>query len=417
MKLKSILCCLLLVAMCLQLFACSKEETVNPTANSDKSNTVSGTVDLMANVQPLAVQSQQVNQTYSESAADFALNLLRTTYDGGNCVLSPYSVYTALAMCANGADTETLAQMESVLGMSAAELNVFLYSVAQNTGEQLHSANSVWFENADGFIPNADFLQANADYYGADMFASNFNEQTLKDINAWISEKTGGRIEKALDQIGANVMMYLINALSFDAKWDALYHSGQIADGVFHASDGDETVQMMSGEEQKYLSDKYATGFIKDYAGGQYSYVALMPNEGVSVEDYLATLNGEALTAMVQNPEKITVFTTMPKYEISYQTELNDALSAMGMPEAFTDNADFTRMSNLDLKISRVLHQTQLTVDELGTQAGAMTIVEMDTKGIALNSRTVVLDRPFVMGIFDNVNNTFVFMGVIESVN
>ena len=417
MKLKSILCCLLLVAMCLQLFACSKEETVNPTANSDKSNTVSGTVDLMANVQPLAVQSQQVNQTYSESAADFALNLLRTTYDGGNCVLSPYSVYTALAMCANGADTETLAQMESVLGMSAAELNVFLYSVAQNTGEQLHSANSVWFENADGFIPNADFLQANADYYGADMFASNFNEHTLKDINAWISEKTGGRIEKALDQIGANVMMYLINALSFDAKWDALYHSGQIADGVFHASDGDETVQMMSGEEQKYLSDKYATGFIKDYAGGQYSYVALMPNEGVSVEDYLATLNGEALTAMVQNPEKITVFTTMPKYEISYQTELNDALSAMGMPEAFTDNADFTRMSNLDLKISRVLHQTQLTVDELGTQAGAMTIVEMDTKGIALNSRTVVLDRPFVMGIFDNVNNTFVFMGVIESVN
>lgn len=414
MKLKTMLSCLLVLAMCLQLFACSDEEAAQP---ETKTNAPSGTVDLMADVQPLAVQGQSVNKTYAESAADFALNLLRNTYTGGNCVLSPYSVYTALAMCANGADTQTLAQMQEVLGMSAAELNVFLYSVAQNVGAELQSANSIWFSNADNFTPNADFLQLNADYYGADMFSSAFHEQTLEDINRWIREKTNGRIENALDRIEANTMMYLINALSFDAKWDNLYHSGQIADGVFHSPEGDETVQMMSGEESEYLADENATGFIKDYAGGQYSYVALLPNEGISVEDYLATLNGEKLTTMVGNPENVTVFTTMPKYEISYKTELNDALSAMGMPLAFSDNADFSRMSNLELKISRVLHQTQLTVDELGTQAGAMTIVEMDTKGVILNSRTVVLDRPFVMGIYDNVNCTFVFLGVVESVN
>lgn len=408
MKIKSFVSIALLLVMCMQLFACAQQERTIVKTN--------GTVDLMANIQPLSVDVQQ-GSGYAQAAANFAVSLLQNAYDGDNCVLSPYSVYTALAMTANGADAETRAQMEDVLGMSAAELNVYLYALAQNAGQELNSANSVWFRQNGDLRVEEDFLQINADYYGADAFAADFDEQTLADINDWISEQMHGMIENALDNIDPVAMLYLINALTFDAEWDKIYHTDEIYDSVFHGADGDEDVQMMCSEEQFYLQDDLASGFIKDYAGGQYSYIAMLPNEGVSMQEYVTSLSGEKLLATVENATSVKTFVTMPKYDISYRTELSAALSAMGMPTAFTNAADFSSMSNLDLKIGRVLHDTRLTVDERGTQAGAVTIVEMDLKGaFFLDSRTVVLDRPFVMGIYDNANQSFVFLGVIDSV-
>ena len=414
MKLKSLLTCLLLLALCLQLFACADEEAAME-ATAERA-AACGTVNLMENVVPLATQIQPIDNTNVEKAANFALSLLQNAYAGENCILSPYSVYLALAMCANGADAQTLEQMESVLGMSAAELNVYLYALAQNAGEELKNANSVWFKQTGGFAPNTDFLQINADYYNADAFGADFDAQTLADINAWISENTDGRIQEALSQIDPLAKIFLINALTFDAQWRHAYDETMVREGVFHSANGNQTVQMMHSEESRYLTDGNAVGFMKDYMGGQYSFVALMPNEDMTVADYLATLTGEKLLNTIQNAKSTTVFATMPKYELSCKMELSKTLSEMGMPLAFGDGADFSRMSNLELKIGQVLHQTYLGVNELGTQAGASTIVEMVTKGAALNVETVVLDRPFVMAIFDNVNQSFIFMGAIESV-
>lgn len=415
MKLKSLICIVLLIALSVQLCACAQEtEKPSVQALAVQGN---GTVDLMANVQPLSVSVQNVDDAYSVAAANFAVSLLQNSYEGENCILSAYSVYTALAMTANGADGQTLAQMESVLGMSAAELNVYLYALAKNAGSELNSANSIWLRKAEDLSVNADFLQINADYFGADAFAADFDAQTLADINEWINDHTNGMIENALDRIDPTTMLYLINALQFDASWLTAYHSGQIFDGIFYAENGEQTVQMMSSEEGKYLNDGNAVGFMKPYAGEQYSYVALMPNEGISMQEYLATLTGESLLATVRNATDITVFATMPKYEASCSTDLSETLCKMGMTDAFTDGADFSRMSNQDLMISRVLHRTKLNVDELGTQAGASTIVILDTKGFIMNSETVVLNRPFVMGIFDRVNQCFVFLGTVDSVN
>ena len=416
MKFKTLICILLLLTLAVQLSACAQEETPAPSSAVQTSSRL-GTVNLMADIQPRAVEVQAISAANAAASADFALALLQNSYAEENCVLSPYSVYLALAMTANGADADTLAQMESVLGMSCEALNAYLYTLAQGAGQELQSANSIWFYQNGAFVPNADFLQCNADYYSADVFGADFDEQTLRDINAWISEHTEGRIEDALDQIDPNTRMYLINALSFDAEWQSIYDVDQIYDGTFHAASGDESVQMMCSEEGKYLEDDLATGFIKDYSGGQYSYIALLPNEGVSVEEYLASLSGESLLATVQNATDVLVYATMPKYTLETKTELSEVLSAMGMPVAFSNDADFSRMANLELKIGRVLHQTYLSVDERGTEAGASTIVQMDAKGaLIMETKTVVLDRPFVMGIYDNVNQTFLFLGVIESV-
>lgn len=415
MKFKLLLCLLVLCAMCLQMTACSKDP--QPQILPPQTiQLVQGTVDLMQNVTPLAVQMQPIQPSYVLSAAEFSLELLKNTYAGENCILSPYSVYAALAMCANGADAQTLEQMEQILGMSSAELNVYLYSLTQGAGQELQSANSIWFRNANGFAPKADFLQIIADYYGANLFAADFDEKTLQEINAWIYENTNGRIEHALEQIDPLTMMYLINALSFNARWQEEYYSEQVWDGVFHSTQGEQSVQMMDSEEHKFLNDGNATGFLKDYAGGQYSFMALLPNEGVEMAEYLSTLTGEKLLATVQNATNVTVMASMPKCELRYKNDLKEILAAMGMPNAFGDEADFSRMSNLELKIGQVLHQAYLKVDELGTEAGASTIVAMDTKGAFLNIEYVMLDRPFVMGIYDNVNQCFAFMGVVESV-
>ncbi len=404
MKLKKMICIALLLAMLVQLTAC---------AEAEKPPVKTGTVDLMENVTPVSVTVQEGSDSNSAAMADFAISLLQKSNQNENCILSPYSIYTVLAMTANGADSQTLRQMEEVLGMSAAELNVYLYSLSQNCGAELQSANSIWLRNSEDFSAEEEFLQINADFYGADIFSADFDTDTLHELNAWIFEKTDGRIDSALERIDPNTMMYLINALTFESEWKTPYDEFSVREDVFHAENGDIIAQMMSSEESVYLDDGKAIGFMKPYKNEQYSFVALLPNGDIG--EYISTLSADSLLNTVKNASENTVFATMPKLELTYSALLKDTLSAMGMPDAFTDSADFSRISNTELFISEVLHKTYLRVDELGTQAGASTVVVMDAKGFAIDAKTVVLDRPFVMGIYDNLSECFIFLGAVHS--
>ena len=404
MKPKKCVCLILLLLLIVQLFACA-EAPIRSENNP--------TVDLMANIVPVRRSISDISDRHAAAFSDFSVNLLQAVYDNTNCILSPYSLYSALSMSANGADGETLRQMENVLGMSSAELNVYLYALAQNRGSELKCSNSVWFRQADDFAPNEDFLQLNADFYGADVFGAAFDENTLQDINTWVRSNTDGKIEKALDAIDPNTMMFMVNALTFDAEWASPYEGSHITPETFHAIGGDEATMMMTNDEPFYLDDGEATGFMKPYKNDRYSFVALLPNGELGA--YIASLSGEKLLNTVKNASCETVRATVPKFELEYSGLLNDPLSAMGMADAFTAEANLSRMSNADLFISKVLHKTYFKVDERGTQAGAASIVSADYKGIAHARKTVVLDRPFLMGIFDNVNECFLFLGAVNS--
>ncbi|MBE6928192.1 MAG: serine protease [Ruminococcaceae bacterium] len=406
---------ILLAVMSLQLFGCAAQEA-QTTQTDEITLSALGTVDFMRDVQPMAVSAQDPSAQHAQAAADFAVSLLQNSYSGENCILSPYSVYMALAMTANGADAQTLEQMQNVLGMSADELNDYLYTLSSRAGEEILCANSIWFRHNTSFAPKADFLQTNASYYGAGAYGADFDAKTLEDINAWVSEHTNGRIEKLLDKIDPMAVMYLLNALTFDADWEKEYFSTSVSDGIFHAASGEQTVSMMHSTENRYLQDALATGFMKDYMGGRYSYVALLPNEGVSMADYLASLSGEGLLSTIANASQENVIASMPQCKLEYKTELSEILSAMGMSDAFSNAADFSRLSNSELKLGKVVHQTYLSVNPKGTQAGAATSVEIMYKGIPLMQKSVTLDRPFVMGIYDNVNGCFIFLGAVNSV-
>jgi serpin B len=179
---------------------------------------------------------------------------------------------------------------------------------------------------------------------------------------------------------------------------------------------------MMRSEESKYLDDGKATGFIKPYADGQYSFVALLPNEDVSIQDYIAFMTGEGFTGTIADAKSGIVYSTLPKFTSEYKIQMNGALNSMGIEDAFDPSlADFSKLGNSSLGnifISSVLHKTYISVDELGTKAGAVTSVEMSVTSIPITDiYTVTLDRPFVYAIIDTNTNLPLFIGAVLNIN
>jgi len=385
--------------------------------------------DLMLNITPNNVEKGELSDVDNSSVTDFAVRLFRSSFESGkNVLISPLSVLTALSMTANGADGNTLTQMEATLGMSVQELNgwisTYIDSLPTEEKYKLSLANSIWFTDEDTFTVNDDFLQTNADYYGAGIYRAPFDKSTCRDINNWVSDNTDGMIKNILDEIPESAVMYLVNALAFDAEWQTIYNTKQIRDNVFTTEDGVSCeAEMMYSEENRYLEDDSATGFIKYYNDRKYAFVALLPNDGVTVAEYVASLDGEKLFEILDGAEITPVETAIPKFETEYDVEMSDVLKQMGMTDAFDyATADFSKLGYSvegNIKINRVLHKTYINVDEKGTKAGAATVVEMDGKSALMpdnEPKKVYLDRPFVYMLIDCENNIPFFIGTVMNI-
>lgn len=383
--------------------------------------TAAGTEDLMTGIQANAVDYLQ--EPDSTFAMDFSIRLFRTALEPGeNTLISPLSVLSALAMTVGGAAGETLNQMEQALGMGSEKLDAFFGSYMATPERRegaLHLANSIWFTDDNRFTVNQDFLQRNAECYGADIYRTAMDNTAVKAINDWVKEKTDGMIPEILDKAPADAIMYLVNALAFEAKWETPYYEYLVWEAEFTREDGTaKTVDMMYSTEYAYLEDENAVGFIKYYEGRDYAFAALLPNEGVSVADYAVGLTGEKLTALLSSPQEIQVEAGIPKFESEYGVLLNDVLKDMGMVDAFDPNAaDFSCMGSSEdggIHISRVLHKTFISVAEEGTRAGAATLVEaVDGAAMLPEPKTVILDRPFVYLLIDTGTNLPLFMGTM----
>ena len=406
---------LLVLSMALSLTACSQ----------------GGSEDLMKEVSAKAVDVLPDMDAGAAAAADFGVRLFQTSMEEGkNTLISPLSVLYALAMTANGADGETFAQMEQVLGMDVENLNSYMLAyhdlLPETKDYKMSLANSIWFKDDPNFAVEQSFLQTNADYYGAGAYKAAFDEGTRNDINNWVKEHTDGMISEILDEIPDEAIMYLVNALAFEAEWADVYEEHQIREGRFTMEDGTrQDVDMMHSQEYTYLEDELATGFIKYYKDRRYAFVAMLPNEGVTVSDYVESLTGEQLRNLLNNPQDVTVYATMPKFETEYGTEMSEVLQEMGMTDAFDwQVADFSRLGTynvdgMNICINRVLHKTFISVTEQGTKAGAATAVEMVAEGAMeiVEFKEVILDRPFVYMLIDCETNLPFFIGTMMNVN
>lgn len=382
--------------------------------------------DLMEDVQPSgASDGAALSDAASAAAADFSARLLNAVADGSeNVLVSPLSVLLALGMTANGASGETKTQMERALGLSVDELNEGLTAWARALPSLEKSrvglANSIWLRDTESLQVEDAFLQTNADYYGAQVYRAPFDDTTVRDVNLWVSGHTDGMIDRVIEEIPASTMLYLINALSFDAEWSRVYQESQVRPGTFTTGDGTaREVELMHGSEYRYLEGAGATGFLKSYDGGQYAFCALLPDEGTAMADFLAGLDGETWRALLSGVQDERVVTALPKFETEFETELSGQLAAMGMTDAFDPGrADFTAMGSAGgdpLYISAVLHKTKITVNETGTKAGAVTVVAVDggSSGPPEEPKYVILDRPFVYALIDVGTSLPIFLGLL----
>lgn len=445
------------VSFAFTLAACSPSEAPDPVEPETESDE---RVFSFEESPAASLVAEPLSDEAANAVADLGLSILDEVCAGSpspNVIVSPLSIDYALAMTANGAKGDTLTEMESVLGLSVAEFNEAFGSYRLFLDEQaeyyeggadatsetdaadevendayapmpgpLKIANSIWLR--DGVGVQDDFLRANNDYYRSTVFGAHFNDATADNINYWVSEVTDGMIERIVDEVPADAVMYLVNALAFDAQWASPYADVFVSDETFTSSTGEvQTVAMMKSEEGRYLETADATGFVKSYAGGDYAFVALLPREGMSVRDFAASLDGAMLRSALENVQYHPVDAWLPRFEFSTDADLSEALAAMGMPTAFDAlAADFSGLAvpedaGGNVFIGRVLHKAYISVMEEGTRAAAATVVEASATSAAPNEdppepKVVHLDRPFFFAIVDAASNAPVFIGIVESV-
>ena len=368
------------------------------------------------------------------AVSDFAVRLLQAEdvvaggieRNGRNRLISPISVLNAIAMTANGAENETREQMEKTFGISIEYLNEYLSSYQksfpQEDGNRFHMANSIWFTEDNRFTVEEEFLNINQTYYGADIFEKSFDQTTISEINQWVEDNTDGLIKEIINEIPKDAVMYLINALVFDGKWEEAYEESDIREGIFTTFDGiEQEIDLMFSSENMYLEDEKATGFIKYYEGRDYAFVALLPKEEIALTDYINTLTGEKLKKILSNPMEVKTHVWLPKFEVEYQSELKNTLIGMGIKDVFDgDKADLSGIgtsTNGNLFVDRVIHKTYIEVSPVGTRAGAATAVEIKDECAVIEQeefKEVRLDRPFFYMIIDCDMNLPIFMGTLN---
>ena len=356
---------------------------------------------------------------------DFGVRLLRgSVEEGKNILISPVSVYAALSMTANGAAGDTLAQMEAVLGREKDAFNQWYKEDMSKDSDCLHLSNTLYIKDDPELTVDESFVKAIETYYAVenydtDVVISSFNEYAVDGINHSVADNTDGMIRNMVTEIPEDAVICLVNALAFDAHWEKPYEEYQVSEGIFTTEDGrEQTVELMYAEDTyAYVEDDLCTGFLKDYEGGRYAFVALLPNAGVTVKELADSLSGDAVPELLSYRWEGKVLSAMPKFQTEFDTEMGEVLSAMGMRDAFDPAlADFSALATYagnPVFINRVLHKSFISVGEQGTRAGTATVAEI-AAGDAMapeELKEVILNRPFLYLIWDAETNMPIFMG------
>lgn len=362
--------------------------------------------------------SKAPDDEFKAAASSFATEIFKDNYSKGKTTLvSPLSVLTALALVQNGAQGNTLAQLEQALGgLDCDTLNAYMraYCDFLTESDELKIANSVWTDSSAK--AKRAFLQKAVDSYSAQLFSAHLSDpKTVESINSWVKKNTDGMIPKIIEKADRYAVMMLVNAIAFDAKWETPYKRSDIEKLKFTSYSGSKKkTDFMCSTENVYLKDGGAVGFMKPYKNGRFAFAALLPDENTGIDDYVASLSGDKLMKIFSSAKRGNeVNVKMPKFRAEYSTQLIDTLKKMGVKDAFdSKTADFSSLiENRDAYIATVVHKTFIEVDENGTRAAASTLVGADTMSL-MEPYSVCLNRPFVYMIVDTETNLPLFIGV-----
>jgi len=378
---------------------------------------------------PVEIELTLKQKEVVASANRFAFDLFRPVVAGEaagtNIMISPFSVSSALSMTLNGAANGTFDAVKSALrydGMSLEEINdtyrkLVTEMIPVDERVVMEVANSVWAENQ--FPVRKEFIAALEDWYMAE--ANNFDvrdPRSVDIINGWIEEKTHDRIQKMIAQLEPDLAMLLINAVYFNGKWKHQFDIKNTADRAFYVTPGNPADVPMMYQKQKFAVAAVEKAKLVElpYGQGNYSMVVALPDEGVSASEIAAGLDSEKweqwMASLSYGETEVELF--MPKFRYEYKRKMNDDLISLGMGPAFDPSAaDFSRISDVEVFISFVLHQTFIENKEEGTEAAAATVVGFTRTSLPPEPEKININRPFLYFIRETTTGTIVFMGLV----
>ncbi len=387
-----------------------------------------------SNAEKLSV-SPKGSEAVNEALASFGLKLLQKTReaDKQSPLVSPLSVALALSMTANGADGNTLAQFQEVLGggVDLEELNAacaqYLSDYQGLLGSsQCRIANSLWKDHSGGIYK--DFVSKCRGYYSAQVYEAELSEpRIVDDLNSWVSDKTNKMIPQIIDQpFPEETACLLVNALYLKNKWLNEFDPLSTHERDFRHEDGtSQQVEFLSKHDANlsYLQGKGAQGVVLPYDDGRLAFFALLPDlypDSPDFGEWLNNLERNSLAQLINNREDALFLSfAMPKFSAEWKGNLEDILPLLGLEDAFIPGtANFSSLGDCEegYYISQVVHAAKIEVNEKGTEAAAATVVApaagspmQPPEGV-----TLILDRPFLYGIVDLQNGVPLFLGTYE---
>lgn len=339
-----------------------------------------------------------------------------------NIFISPLSIYYSLSMSGIGSDGNTHAEFASILGWQHPNDSLFLpviknlYSEIKpvNSNITIEIANSVWqreiFNVYDSYRNNL------VKYFDAEANTIDFRAtNAINIINSWIETKTNQKITNVLDNIPVDAVMYLINAIYFKADWYYNFDEKNTQKGTFYITTNNtvEVDYMKQSAIVKHIHNQQINAVVLPYIDTAYAMVVCMPGYGSNFNELKQNLTAANWQNWLQQATYNKVDITLPKFKFGYGSrDIKPELIALGLNDAFTLNADFSKISDIPLFINRVLHKSFIDVNEKGSEAAAVTVVEIFTTGENYQP-TFRANQPFIFAILHQPTNTILFMGLI----
>lgn len=361
---------------------------------------------------------------------DLAYELLDKieTDDDGNVFFSPTSLWMALAIVYNGADGETKTEMAEAMqaqGIDVSDMNKANASLMTALNKdsddiQLTIANSIWLNN--DFNLQKDFAKRTEDYFNAETQQIDISSSDAsKKINDWVKKATNSKIDKMVDNpLDSDFVGLVLNAIYFKGDWTYPFDKKLTEKRTFHLENGTEKVVPFMKLQRKfyYMAGNGFQAVKLPYADDEMSMTVVLPDENIGMKDFKSTLSAENWELFQTDFNESEGTVLLPKFKMEYETELNGALEALGMTSAFTENADFNHMveGDANLFISTVKQKTYIDVNEKGTEAAAVTGVQVDMASAPADGPFhMEMDRPFFLMITDEETGVVLFVGYIAN--
>lgn len=368
------------------------------------------------------------SQTIINNSNTFGFDLLKRVNASEaldkNYMISPTSVALALAMTYNGSNGQTKEAFEQIFhlqGMTSTDVNqvfskLMHHLILSDPGLLLTIANSIWYRN--NFSVQQAFLDTNTFYYNSLVSPLDFNNPASKDIiNNWVANNTNNKITSIVDEISPETVMFLINAIYFNGLWKYSFNPQSTIQNTFSLENG-SSVQvpfMVKDDNYNFYSNSLFEAIELPYKNDKMSMLVFLPANGKTVTNIIDSLTTPNLNNCIHNFTIQNKILQIPKFEFEYKNILNDELIDMGLGIAFeAGNADFSGINSVaELFISKVVHKTYIKVNEEGTEAAAVTSVEIGVTSFPANY--FMLNKPFLFMIRDIKSGAIVFTGRVSN--